>query len=538
MNAQSSGSVKSPQRAAPAKSKKITYSTMGADLDEFHKLFDAGLARVRAQLGRSHPLYIDGKPINPKRPGLEDRSPVDGALLGTFAQAGPEDAAQAVLAAKKAQKGWAAAPLPERLAVLRRAAEQIRERKYEIAAVMTLEVGKSRMESMGEVEEAADLVDYYAKQMEDARGYVRPMDRLSPQERTESVLRPFGVFAVIAPFNFPLALSTGMASGALTAGNAVVFKPSQETPWTGLLLYECFAKAGLPAGVFNLLTGRSSIVGDGFWRSSDVDGVVFTGSKDVGMRLLKEAFSGYPKPVLLEMGGKNAAIVAESADLEAAAEGIVRSAFGLQGQKCSACSRVYADKKIAAPLLEKILEKARKLKIGDPSQKDVFLGPVISEKAARTFEEAVQEARRGGKILAGGNRLKDGLFAKGHFVEPTIAQLPLDHPLFFKELFVPFLAFAPVSGLQEAIRETNKSEYGLTAGIFTGKKEEIELFFSEVEAGVCYANRKAGATTGAWPGVQPFCGWKGSGSTGKGGLGPYYVAQFMREQSRTVVEPA
>ena len=219
-----------------------------------------------------------------------------------------------------------------------------------------------------------------------------------------------------------------------------------------------------------------------------------------------------------------------------AAEGIMKSAFGLQGQKCSACSRVYIDKKVAEPFLKTLLEKTAAIKIGDPTQKDVYFGPVINAKAVKTFEAAAVSAQNGGKILAGGKRMTQGALAKGHYVEPTIAQLPLDHPLFRQELFVPFLSVGVVSGLEEAIAESNKAEYGLTAGIFSSQKEEIEKFFDEIESGVCYANRKTGATTGAWPGVQSFCGWKGSGSTGKGGCGPYYVAQFLREQSRTIME--
>jgi 1-pyrroline-5-carboxylate dehydrogenase len=191
---------------------------------------------------------------------------------------------------------------------------------------------------------------------------------------------------------------------------------------------------------------------------------------------------------------------------------------------------------VADAFLEKLLAKTAAIAIGDPTEKDVYLGPVISARAVKTFVEAVESARRGGTILCGGGRLEEGPLAHGHYVEPTIAELPLDHELFGRELFVPLLAVGRVSGLDEAIAESNKAEYGLTAGIYSADPQEIEKFFDEVECGVCYANRPTGATTGAWPGVQPFCGWKGSGSTGKGGCGPYYVAQFMREQSRTVME--
>jgi 1-pyrroline-5-carboxylate dehydrogenase len=327
-----------------------------------------------------------------------------------------------------------------------------------------------------------------------------------------------------------------MSSAALVTGNTVVYKPAEHAPWTGLRLYEVYRDAGLPPGVFNFVTGHGAVMGDALVQHPGIDGVVFTGSKAVGMHIYRECSRNWAKPALLELGGKNAAVVTESADLDMAADGIVKSAFGLQGQKCSACSRVYADRRVYDALLDTLVAKTAAIVIGDPTKRDVFFGPVINHRAVATFEGAVDSARNGGRILAGGTRLTAGALARGNYVSPTIATLPLDHELFARELFVPFLAVAPVSGLEEAIRESNKVEYGLTAGIFTAHREEIEQFFDEVEAGVCYANRRSGATTGAWPGVQSFTGWKGSGSTGKGGCGPYYVAQFMREQSRTIME--
>jgi 1-pyrroline-5-carboxylate dehydrogenase len=506
-------------------------------MTEFHRRFDAALADVRARAGQEHSLHIDGQAVASPLPPIVDLAPADNSLvLGKFASATGELVQKAIAGAKAVQKAWARRPFKERTAILRRAAEIIRERKYEIAAVMSLEVGKSRMEAMGDAEESADLIDYYSGIYEEANGYDRPLGRLSPNENTRDVLRPFGVFACIAPFNFPMALSTGMSAAALMTGNTVVYKPAQDTPWTGLLLHEALAAAGVPAGVFQFMSGLASNMGDALWKSPDVDGIVFTGSKDVGMRLAREFSTRWPKPVLMEMGGKNATIVTESADLDMAAEGVMRSAFGLQGQKCSACSRVYVDAKVADDFIRRLVEKTRAIKMGDPSEKDVYFGPVINGKAVKTFLEAAEQARRDGQILTGGERLTEGVFAKGTYVAPTIAKLPLDSTLFERELFVPFLSLGVVSGLDEALRESNKVEFGLTAGIFSAKREEIDRFFDEVEAGVCYANRRTGATTGAWPGVQSFCGWKGSGSTGKGGCGPYYVAQFMREQSRTIME--
>lgn len=254
------------------------------------------------------------------------------------------------------------------------------------------------------------------------------------------------------------------------------------------------------------------------------------------MRMVKEFSSAFPKPALMELGGKNPTYVAETANLDDAASGVMKSAFGLQGQKCSACSRVYIHEKVYDAFVAKLVEKSKAIVCGDPTQKDVYFGPVVNAKAVKTFDGAVESAKKGGKILLGGKRLTGPVFDKGHFVEPTIVELPLDHEIFMRELFVPILAVGKVKDMDQAIAESNRAEYGLTAGIFSAKKEEIQKYFDEIESGVCYANRPTGATTGAWPGVQSFCGWKGSGSTGKGGCGPYYVTQFMREQSRTIME--
>jgi 1-pyrroline-5-carboxylate dehydrogenase len=266
-----------------------------------------------------------------------------------------------------------------------------------------------------------------------------------------------------------------------------------------------------------------------------IDGIVFTGSKEIGMKLIRDnGTRAMPRPLVIEMGGKNPAIVMRSADLEKATDGVWRSAFGAQGQKCSACSRVYVSRDLRQQFLDLLVAKTKKIKVGNPLERDVWLGPVINEAAVKTYERAVAQATRdGGKILTGGRRLTDGPFANGWFVEPTIIDgLPTDHPLFSEELFVPITVVGGVATLDEAIALANNTEYGLTAGIFSEDDREIEQFFNRVHAGVLYANRRAGATTGAWPGINPFGGWKASGSTGRGTGGPWYVQQFMREQSR------
>jgi 1-pyrroline-5-carboxylate dehydrogenase len=389
---------------------------------------------------------------------------------------------------------------------------------------------------MGDVTETADLIRYYCEQMEKSDGFDRPMARFFENEETRSVLRPYGVWAVISPFNFPAALAGGPMGGALVAGNAVVLKPSHETPLTGLALYRILREAGVPGGALHIVFGTGEVTGEALATHPGVDGLLFTGSKTVGMSIYKRFSRDYPKPCITEMGGKNPAIVMPSADLDAAAEGVMRSAFGLQGQKCSACSRVYVHEAVKDPFTDLLLQKTAALTIGDPSRHGVFLGPLIHEPAYRSYQRYADTAREGGRVLAGGRQLRDGELRHGYFVAPTVVDgLPKDHALFREEMFVPIVCLAAVSSLGEALALANQTEYGLTAGFFSAEPSEVQAFLDGVEAGVVYVNRRAGATTGAWPGVQPFGGWKASGSSGKASGGLYYVQQFMREQSRTIV---
>ena len=274
---------------------------------------------------------------------FEVRSPIDSDIVvGTFARGIRDDVQDAIAAARRAQPAWFHLGWERRLAILRTAAELISERLMEYAGVMAYEVGKTRMEALGEVEEVADLIRYYAKTAEDNAYYDHEMDNLGdPAVHTRSILRPHGVFAVISPFNFPMALSAGPSSAALMAGNAVVFKPASVSALTGVILTEVYRDAGVPDGVFNLVMGPGSTVGDELQENPGIDGIVFTGSYDVGFDIFRSFSKTYPRPCIVEMGGKNTAVVLASADLEEAAEGIMRAAFGFGGQKCSANSRVY-----------------------------------------------------------------------------------------------------------------------------------------------------------------------------------------------------
>jgi 1-pyrroline-5-carboxylate dehydrogenase len=518
----------------------LTYATMFNPPEELHNRFDEALAQVKARLGKEHGMLIGGKEVFSDEK-FEDRPPADTqTVLGIFQKGNAQHAHDALAAARRAFPAWSRLPWQERVALLRKAAEIIDRRIYEIGVVMAMEVGKNRMEALGDVAETADLVRYACQSMEDNQGFVKEMGRdplAGFTSRNQSVLRPYGVWVVISPFNFPAALTGGPSASALVAGNTLVIKPATDTPWTSRLLAECFLEAGLPDGVINYVTGPGSSLGQALIDSPEVDGITFTGSLDVGMKIYRDFSRGmYPRPTILEMGGKNPTIVSRNANLEDAALGIVRSSFGLQGQKCSACSRIYIEAPLYDQLTSRLVELANNLVIGDPTRREVSMGPVINRSAYSDYQHFTEELNQSGRILTGGKPLTDGQYGKGYFVAPTyVADLPLDHPLWKQEMFLPITTLARVSSLEEAMRLANDVDYGLTAG-FYGAPEEADWFYDQIEAGVTYVNRPQGATTGAWPGYQPFGGWKGSGSTGKNSGGLYYLPLYMHEQIRVRVK--
>jgi 1-pyrroline-5-carboxylate dehydrogenase len=499
--------------------------------EEFHQAYEAAVEKVQTEFGKKHPILIEWEEAW-ARETFDDTCPFNTkVVLGRFQKGTRADAKRAIDAARKAFPAWSGTDWRERVRIFRRAADLVSERKFAYAALMSLENGKTRYEAMADVDETADLIRWYAEEMERNEGYVRAMGRFLPNETTRSVLKPYGVWSVVAPFNFPFAIAAGMSSGAMIAGNTVAFKPASDTPFVGLKLAELLREAGVPRGVFNFVTGPGSTVGQELVDNPGVDGFIFTGSRDVGLRAFRTFTERMPKPIVTELGGKNPAIVSAKANLEKAALGVMRAAFGFAGQKCSACSRVLVDKRVKQAFVERLVAETRKIKVGDPTKRDVYLGPVINDAAVTTYAESIALIRKsGGKLLAGGTVLKgDGLF-----VEPAIVDgLPRDHPINTDELFVPILSVIEVDGLEDAIRVANDVDYGLTAGVFSDDPAEVERFFREVQAGVLYANREAGATTGAVVGVQPFGGWKMSGISGKSAGGHYYLPQFMREQSQS-----
>ena len=515
---------------------RVTYSNTGEDFSGVHAHLDEIIPQVETRLlGKPQPAFIGGRDRG-EGPVLAAPSPIDSEIvLGEFPRANASLVDEAVEAARKAFPGWRDAGWPRRVAILRAGAEVLEERKWDISVACLIEVGKSRLEAVGEVEEAIDLIRHYCDEMERTDGFREERPGASDAEKCSVVLRPYGAFGVIAPFNFPVALSIGMISAALVTGNTVVFKPSDAAGLTGRLVVETLVAGGLPDGVLNLIQGGDE-AGKALAQHRQVDGFAFTGSNAVGMTIFRHAASATAmRPVLCEMGGKNPAIVTASADLGVAASGVSRSAFGLSGQKCSAASKAYVARSIMDDFLDALGAATDKLVVGDPRRREVFMGPVIDNAAAARFEAAAADGTKDGSLFRGGERLSGELFERGPYVAPTIATgLGPDHRLNRDEIFLPFISIQPFDDLGAAIADANRSEFGLTAGVYTQEKEELDLFLNTVEAGVLYANRANGATTGAWPGFQTFCGWKGSGTTGKGGLGSWYVPQFMREQSRTL----
>ena len=518
---------------------KVTYVTLWAD-ERIDVEYEAALERLRRDLDEYYPMYIAGEEVQSDDGEFEHRSPIDTSIVvGHFQKGTRRHARLAIEAAKKSLEAWSGMQWQERVRIMRRAADLMDQRKFEIAAAITCEVGKTRLEASAEASEAVDAIRYHANIMEENNGYTKKLGPGAPGEDCRMVSKPYGVWVVISPFNFPFMLANGMALGALITGNTIVLKPTSEAPLTGLMLYEVYRDAGVPKGVVNYITGPGPEFEEEFTSNPDVAGIAFTGSRDVGLRLRRDflANQSYPKPMVLEMGSKNPTIVTASADLKKAVEGIIRASFGYDGQKCSATSRVYVQDIVKSQFLDMLTTRVRELVVGDPRRKDVFLGPLINQTAVERFTKAVEDAKRGGDtIVCGGHVLNDGNLARGYYVEPTvITDLPREHRLFSEELFVPLIVVDEFKTLDEALRKANDTDYGLTAGIFAEDPQEIQKFMNTIEFGVAYANRRGGATTGAWPGAQTFVGWKGSGATGKGIGGPHYLLSFIREQSQTIV---
>ena len=503
---------------------------------QFHDRYEKALEQVRSEFGRTYTMVIGGSEVTTSAT-IPHTSPIDTRIvLGHMPIGGASHVRKAIAAAKEAFERWSKIDYRERVHVCRIAADIVAERKFELAAWVSYENGKNRYEAIADIDEAIDFLRYYSEEMERNNGFETIMKSAQPNERSKSVMKPYGIWGVIAPFNFPAAIFVGMSTGAIITGNTVVAKPSSNTPIIAWKFAEIFKQAGLPNGVFNLVIGPGSKIGNELVSNKDVAGIVFTGSRDTGFRMAKDFGKTRLKPLIAELGGKNPVIVTETADINNAVDGVLKATFGYSGQKCSACSRVYIHKNVRDEFLRRLVEKTKNLPIGNPLDSNTFVGPLANEDAYRKYQKYIRAAEKDGKVLIGGSIKKDDDLKYGYYVEPTIiVGLPKKHRLFREEMFVPILCATDYEKFDDVINLANDAEYGLTAGIFTRKEEEVKKFLDSIEAGVVYVNRQESATTGAMVGCQPFGGWKESGTRGKGTGGPHYLTEFMREQSQTIV---
>jgi len=488
---------------------------------------EGALRDVRAQLGREYELLIAGrrektgdllKSLNPSRPA---------EIVGVHHKANAALATEAVEAAHAYFPVWAAVAPETRARILLKAAELFRQRKFEFDAWLVLEAGKTWPEADADVSEAIDFCEYYARQMQ-RLAKPDPLVQL-PGEQDDLVYLPLGVGVVIPPWNFPLAIMVGMTVAALVAGNTVVLKPSSDTPTIAAKFAEVLLDAGFPARSFSLLVGSGAVVGDLLVEHPLTRFVAFTGSKEVGLRINELAAKPrkgqrWIKRVIAEMGGKDAIIVDREADLDSAVNGVVASAFGFQGQKCSACSRAIVDSAVYDQFVDRLKTEVAALKVGPSDDSGNYMGPVISQGAMKSILEYVEIGKKEGRLIAGGGRA-DG---DGYFIQPTvIADVDSKARIFQEEIFGPVLAVTRARDFDHALELANDSEYGLTGAVYTHNREKIRRARDEFFVGNLYINRKC---TGAMVGAHPFGGFNMSGTDSKAG-GPDYLLQFLQAKA-------
>ncbi len=489
---------------------------------------EAAIENVRAEIGRDYPLVIGGERIT----GLSTSESTNPAhkdqVLGRFQKGTRAHVEQAVEAAWTAFESWKRESVDTRAGLLLRAAALMRERKHEFSAAMIFEVGKTWAEADADTAEAIDFMEYYAREAFRYAGE-QPIVKVASEDN-DLVYIPLGVGAVIPPWNFPLAIMTGMTTAAAVTGNCVVLKPSSESPWIAWRFFALLEEAGMPAGVVNFLTGSGGEMGDALIQHPRIRFISFTGSKEVGLHINEEAAKTqkgqlWIKRVVAEMGGKDAIIIdRETANLDEAAAAVVASAFGFQGQKCSACSRVIIDEAIYDQLVPLIVEKTKALRIDDPTSGDAQVGPVVSKKAFKTIKDYIDKGLKEGQLLAGG----EADDKEGFFIQPTVIG-PVDDQATIaqEEIFGPVLAVIKAKDFDDALRIANGTQFGLTGAVFTDNEEKLDRAREEFFVGNLYLNRKC---TGALVGVHPFGGFNMSGTDSKAG-GRDYLGLFLQAKA-------
>jgi 1-pyrroline-5-carboxylate dehydrogenase len=482
-----------------------------------------------SRLGKEYPNIIGGERVKAvgKFNSLNPSNPDQ--VIGTFQQGTSEDAVRALDAAAKAFESWKRVPAEKRANLLFKAAAIMRKRKFELNAIMMYEVGKSWPEADGDTAEAIDFCEFYGREMlrYDA---LKPAIQL-PGEKDEIMYLPLGVGVVVPPWNFPMAILTGMSVAAVVTGNTIVLKPSSDSPLIGYTFMEIMEEAGMPPGVINFVAGPGSAVGDTLVKHAKTRFVAFTGSKEVGIHIYQEAAKVQPgqiwlKRVIAEMGGKDAIIVDHETNLDEAAAGVVVSAFGFQGQKCSACSRVIVDAKIYDEFVELIRKRTETISVGPAYEMKNYMGPVVNKRSMESIKRYIETAvKEGGRIVTGGGPARIG---SGYFLQPTvIADVKPKDTIAQQEIFGPVLAVIKAKDFDDAMAIANNTEFGLTGAVYSNNKKKLEQAREEFFCGNLYINRKC---TGAMVGAHPFGGFNMSGTDSKAG-GQDYLQLFVQAKS-------
>jgi len=494
------------------------------------KKMEEALKKVKAEFGHEYPMWIAGKKVvtEKKRKSTNPSRPSE--VIGVFQDASKEQAIEAIEAANQYFDVWKRVPVQDRVKCLFKAAQIVRERKYELNALVCYEVGKTWVEADADIAETVDFCEYYGREMLRLGEH----QKLTPMrgERNYLVYIPLGVGAIIPPWNFPCAIMAGLVVASLVTGNTVVLKPASDSPTIAAKFVDILFEAGVPKEALQFVTGSGAAVGDTIVQHPKTRYVGFTGSKEVGLRICELAAKPSPgqiwiKRTVLEMGGKDGIVVDEEADIDAAVEGTVQAAFGYQGQKCSACSRVIVSEKVYDSFLEKLVERTKKIKVGPSDDPANYMGPVINEAAMKTILDYIEIGKKEGRLVAGGSRAA----GDGYFVEPTIiADVPAKARLAQEEVFGPVLAVIKAKNFDEAMHIANDTEFGLTGALYSKNKEKIRRAEEDFHVGNLYLNRKC---TGAMVGAHPFGGFNMSGTDSKTG-GKDYLLLFL--QAKAVAE--
>lgn len=488
----------------------------------------AAIEKVRSELGREYPLIIGGEPVftKDKLKSINPAKPAE--LVGLFQKAGAGEVEPAMTAALTAMESWKRLPVEERAGIILRAAKIMRERKHEFSAWMIFEVGKNWAEADADTAEAIDFCEFYAREALRLAKAEPPVQL--PGERDLLQYIPLGVGIVIPPWNFPGAIMVGMTVASIVTGNTVILKPSSDSPAIARFFVDILKEAGLPGGVANFCPGAGATFGDALVAHPKTRYIAFTGSREVGLRINSVAAQKAPgqlwiKRVVLEMGGKDAIVVEPDADIEAAVEGVAASAFGFQGQKCSACSRLILNEKIYDEFIAKLKARVEKITLGDPTT-NPGMGPVVNKSSMESILEYIEQGKKDGRLVTGGKRRAD--LGDGYFVEPTVfADIPAGSKLEQEEIFGPVLAITKVKDYDEALQVANDTEFGLTGAVYTKDEKKLERAIADFHVGNLYLNRKC---TGAIVGAHPFGGFNMSGTDSKAG-GPDYLFLFTQAKS-------